>query len=85
MDRRATSRPVPHRQLIRLPDVMARTSLSKSTIWRHARRGAFPKSVQIDHGTVGWVEAEVEGWIAARIASRDAWEKNPAKAQSTRT
>ena len=84
MHRRATTSTVPHRRLIRLPDVIARTSLSKSTIWRHARRGAFPKSVPLTPGTVGWVEAEVEGWIAARIASRDAWEGTAAKAQSAR-
>jgi len=51
---------------------MARTSLSRTTIWRHARKGAFPKSVPLTCGTVAWVEQEVEDWIAKRIADRDA-------------
>ena len=72
MDQKAKTQPAPQRRSIRLPDVMARTCLSKTTIWRHARKGAFPKSVTLTTGTVAWVETDIENWIAARIASRDA-------------
>ena len=33
--------------------------------------GQFPKRVQLGLGRVGWVDEEVEDWIAERIAERD--------------
>ena len=72
MDRAATRPTAPLRRLIRLHDVMARTGLSKTTIWRHIRSGEFPKSVNLTSGTVGWVEEEINDWIDARIDARDA-------------
>ena len=43
----------PGRRLIRLPEVRARTGLSKTTIWRHTRSGRFPKPLTLTSGTVG--------------------------------
>jgi prophage regulatory protein len=31
----------------------------------------FPKPVKIGHGSVAWVESEVDAWISARMAERD--------------
>ena len=72
MDRAATRPTARLRRLIRLHDVMARTGLSKTTIWRHTRSGEFPKSVNLTSGTVGWVEEEIDDWIDVRIEARDA-------------
>jgi prophage regulatory protein len=44
---------------------------SKVQIWRLERDGHFPKRVQIGAQRYGWVEAEIEQWIAARIRARD--------------
>lgn len=33
--------------------------------------GKFPKRVQLGPGRVGWVDEEVQSWLAARIAERD--------------
>ena len=71
MDRAATANNPP-RRLIRLPNVMARTGLSKTTIWRHSRSGEFLKSVKLTSGTVGWVEEEINDWIDARAGARGA-------------
>ena len=68
----SSSHHTPPRRLIRLPNVMARTGLSKTTIWRHSRSGEFPKSVNLTSGTVGWVEEEINDWIDARIEARGA-------------
>ena len=72
MDRAATRPTAAHRRLIRLPDVIARTGLSKTTIWRGTRSGDFPKPVTLTRGTVGWVEDEVDRWIDAKIEARGA-------------
>jgi prophage regulatory protein len=34
--------------------------------------GTFPKQVTLGPKSVGWVESEVDSWIEARIAARDA-------------
>jgi predicted DNA-binding transcriptional regulator AlpA len=31
----------------------------------------FPKPIRVSPGTVAWVEAEVDAWIARQIAARD--------------
>ena len=54
--------------ILRVDQVMARTALSRTTLWRLERRGAFPERRQLSPGAVGWVEAEVEEWILSRTA-----------------
>ena len=50
-------------RIVRLPDVMARTGLSRSTIYVRVGKGSFPKSVHLGARAVGWIEAEVDEWI----------------------
>ena len=58
-------------RFVRLPDVMARTGLSRSTIYVRVGEGSFPKPVQLGARAVGWIEEEVDGWIRQQIeASR---------------
>lgn len=60
-------------RLIRLPEVCRRTGLGKTTIYELRKSGAFPPPVVIvPPRVVGYVEAEVDSWIAARIAERGA-------------
>ena len=61
-----------HLQLIRLPEVRARTGLSRSTIYAEEARGRFPRHVKLGERSSAWVAAEVEEWIALRIGARDA-------------
>lgn len=57
--------------LLRLPDVRRLTGLSNSAIYRHAQNGSFPRPLKLSERSSAWVESEVRGWIAARIAERD--------------
>ena len=50
-------------RLLRFPAVRARTGLSRSTIWRLQRTGAFPRHVQLSPNTVAWLEDDVTSWI----------------------
>lgn len=52
-------------KILRPSEVCARTGLSNTTIWRKERAGKFPKRVQLGPGAVGWLENEVDAWIAA--------------------
>lgn len=68
------------KRLVRLPEVLHRTGQNTVDVYAGMKAGTFPKSVPIGKRTVGWVESEVEAWIAAKIAARDAGtaERNPA-------
>lgn len=54
-------------RLIRLPDVLTLTGLSRSTLYDLVSRGDFPTSVKLTKRTVAWIESEVTQWIESRI------------------
>jgi len=56
------------RIIIRKAEVVRRTGLSATTIWRLERDGEFPPRVRLTEHSVGWPEVEVERWIADRVA-----------------
>jgi prophage regulatory protein len=54
--------------LLRLPQVKARTGLSRSTIYLRIAQGSFPRPVRLGGArAVGWVEAQVDNWIARQV------------------
>ena len=55
--------------ILRLPAVKARTGLSRSTIYLRVAEGTFPKPVSLGGRAVGWVEDEIQSWLAERIAA----------------
>ena len=55
-------------RLLRLAKVLNVTGLGKTTIYELQSQGTFPMRVQITDHSVGWVEAEVQTWLAKRIA-----------------
>lgn len=57
--------------LERLPQVQARTQLSRSEIYRRIASGDFPRPVNLTERSRAWNSAEVDQWIAARISARD--------------
>ena len=58
----------PPTRFLRLPEVMARTGLSRSTIYVRLAEGRFPRPVALGGRAVGWIEAEVDEWVRERIA-----------------
>ena len=68
-------------RLLPIEDVAARTSLSRSEIYRRIALGEFPRPIRLSGsagsrgGRVAFVATEVDAWIAARVAE---WrEANP--------
>ena len=55
-------------RFLRLPEVQARTGLSRSTIYVRVEQGTFPRPVSLGSRAVGWIEAEVEAWMRQRVA-----------------
>lgn len=58
--------------VLRLPAVKARTGLSRSMIYLGISTGAFPKPINLGARAVGWLETEIDAWLEARIANRNA-------------
>ena len=58
--------------LLRLPEVQRRCGLSRSTIYDLIARGEFPPQVRLGTNSVAFSSAEIDEWIASRIAARDA-------------
>lgn len=57
--------------LIRLPSVIARTGLSRSTLYRLVSAGEFPRPIKLGERCSAWNSSEIDSWIAERIAARD--------------
>ena len=55
-----------HLRLIRLPQVMEMTGLSRPTIYKAMIANRFPASVKFGSATM-WVVHEIERWIQERI------------------
>ncbi len=58
-------------RLLRLPEVIRKVGLSKTTIYKRAREGSFPKPVDLGGGQTAWVESEIDSFIDNLIAGRD--------------
>lgn len=53
--------------ILRLPVVKARTGLSRSTIYLRVNNGTFPRPINLGARAVGWLESEIDSWLAQRI------------------
>lgn len=51
-------------------EVLKRTSLSRTTIWRHANAGVFPKPIHISARRVAWLESDIIAWQNDKIAKQ---------------
>lgn len=59
--------------LSRLSEVMARTAMSRSAIYAEMERGTFPKPIKLLGARANaWLSDEIDKWIEARVAARDA-------------
>jgi len=57
--------------VLRRRQVEARTGLGRSSIYALIAGGQFPTPIRLSTNTVGWLEHEIDGWIAERTkASR---------------
>ena len=57
-------------RLLRLAEVMRKTGLSESTIYRRMKEGSFPQSVSLGPACVRWLMSEVQAWVTDRIKAR---------------
>jgi prophage regulatory protein len=58
-------------RILRKKAAAEKTGYSASHLDRLSRLGQFPKKVQLGPMAVGYLESEVEAWLAERAAERD--------------
>lgn len=61
--------------LLRLPQVISRTGLSRSSIYQASADGKFPRPVALGARAVGWKRSEIDAWVAGRKPKGDGHEK----------
>jgi prophage regulatory protein len=54
-------------KILRLPQVCEMTGFCRSMIYQMEAERRFPKRVKIGTRAVGWLEGEVQAWLANRI------------------
>ncbi len=57
-------------KILRWREVAPIIGCSRMTIARMEKAGTFPQRIRIGNGSVGWLEHEVEDWLAERMANR---------------
>ncbi len=57
-------------RFLRLSDVMARTGLSRSSIYLKISKNEFPNNINLGLRSVAWLESEIDTWIQTRIEQR---------------
>lgn len=50
-------------RILRLPSVIERTGLSRSTVYRKIQERTFPKPLKISERCIGWRESDVVTWL----------------------
>jgi prophage regulatory protein len=63
------------RRILRLPEVQTKTGKARASIYEGVEAGTFPKPISLGKRAVGWIEDEIDSWIDARVAERDAREE----------
>jgi prophage regulatory protein len=59
-------------RIIKRREVEYRTGLKRSSIYEKIRTGTFPRPIKLGIRASGWSEVEVDAWLSAQIAKRDA-------------
>jgi len=59
-------------RLIRRKEVQDKTGLGVSSIYALMKDGLFPQCINLSERRVAWIEAEIDQWVAERVAAHRA-------------
>lgn len=57
--------------ILRLPETIKKTGLSRSTIYLRIKSNSFPEPVNLGERSIGFIESEIDDWIEQRMLDRD--------------
>lgn len=55
------------RSFLRLPEVMRRTGLPRSSLYALIKQGAFPQQIQLPGRSVAWLESDITDWLESCV------------------
>lgn len=58
------------RTVLRLPEVIERVGLSRSSVYSYIQLGMFPEPVKLGKRASGWLAEEIDGWLLQRMLAR---------------
>lgn len=64
--------PLAANRVIRLRPLTERIGLSKSEIYRRIQAGRFPRPISLGVRAVGWLERDIDAWLAACVKQSEA-------------
>ena len=67
-----------HLRIIKLPELIDRTGMSRSRIYAAMAEGRFPVPRKLGVRAVGWLARDIDAWIAALPSARVAADKSEA-------
>lgn len=59
-------------RVLRKADLAKSLGVSKIWLERETHAGRFPKPIQLSTRSVGWLSTDIDKWLAAKAAARDA-------------
>lgn len=51
------------KKLLKIRDVIERTTCSRSAIYEKMKNGTFPKQIKLGERAVAWNECDIDAWI----------------------
>ena len=57
-------------KILRLPQTIQKTGLSRSPIYTLLNAGKFPAKIQLSERAIGFLESEVNDWIQQKTQNR---------------
>ena len=57
---------IPIKRTIRRPELLAKTGLSKTSIYNLEREGNFPRHFMLTPRCAVWIESEIDAWLDQR-------------------
>ena len=58
-------------KFLRVPEVLVRVGVSRSTLYEWMRTGDFPASIPLGERAVGWLESDITAWIERKAADAE--------------
>jgi prophage regulatory protein len=55
-------------RILRLPEVIRRVGLKRSSIYNRMKDGTFPKSSSLGGNSVGWLESDIIAWMQKQFS-----------------
>ncbi len=56
--------------LLRIDDVVKKTSIGKSTIWVWVKEEKFPKPIKLSERISVWKESDIDEWVESKIDNK---------------